>query len=360
MNRMLKDEVARRALPPTLPAGLKKEQWNAYRREKIQFFERNVYGITPQAPAEVRAQKGPYERNAWAGKAEHYTATLSFDTPRGEFSFPVDIILPHSDKPLPLLLYASFLPYPNGRYGCIEEIVDRGYAMATFCYNDVTRDEQDFFTSGLAAMYPRRGDGTDWGKIGMWAFAASRVMDYVQTLPEIDPNRIFCVGHSRLGKTALWCAIQDERFAGVESNESGCSGAAVTRGKKGEHIIDIVTRFPFWFCENYFQYANREETMPFDQHQLLALMAPRLLYVASAEGDEWSDAQSEFIGAALASEAYALLGVPGLINPGGEMPGVCEPLHGGRVAYHVRTGLHFMSRYDFGQIMTYLDEKMKA
>lgn len=352
---MLKNDIAARKLPPTLPEGLCACEWQAYRARTLDMFMREEYGITPPAPPEVRAEKGAYEANAWAGKADHYPVKLSFDTPRGEFSFTADIIIPKADHPLPMFLYMSFLPYPNGRYGPIEEIVDGGYAMATFCYNDVTKDNADM-SDGLAGMYPRNDPAADWGKIGMWAFAASRVMDYVQTLPEIDKSRIFSVGHSRLGKTSIWCAVQDERFAGGVSNDSGCSGAAITRDKQGERISDITRTFPFWFCGNYQKYVDREHDMPFDQHQLLALMAPRALYVASAQEDIWADPYSEFMSATLASDAYNLLGGKGLINESGEFISVGESLHDGDVGYHLRSGVHFLSRYDWQQYMRFFDK----
>ena len=352
---MFKEDVLARKLPPTIPAGMTAEKWPAYRKEMMELFMREEYGFTPPAPPEVRAEKGPNESNAWAGKAIAYPVRLSFDTPKGEFSFTANIVLPKADHPLPLFLYISFLPYPNGRYGPIEEIVDGGYAMATFCYNDVTLDKDDNFESGLAAMYPRDDPATDWGKIGMWAFAASRLMDYVQTLPEIDKSRIFSVGHSRLGKTSIWCAAQDERFAAGCSNDSGCSGAAVTRDKTGEHVEQITRNFPYWFCGNYRKYVGREDEMPFDQHQLLALLAPRTLYVASAQDDAWSDPYSEFMSAKLASEAFELLGGKGLVNPTGEFIDANEHLHEGNVGYHLRTGAHFLSRYDWQQYMMYFD-----
>ena len=352
---MFKEDVLARKLPPTIPAGMTAEKWPAYRKEMLELFMREEYGFTPPAPPEVRAEKGPNESNAWAGKAIAYPVRLSFDTPKGEFSFTANIVLPKADHPLPLFLYISFLPYPNGRYGPIEEIVDGGYAMATFCYNDVTLDKDDNFESGLAAMYPRDDPATDWGKIGMWAFAASRLMDYVQTLPEIDKSRIFSVGHSRLGKTSIWCAAQDERFAAGCSNDSGCSGAAVTRDKTGEHVEQITRNFPYWFCGNYKKYVGREDEMPFDQHQLLALLAPRTLYVASAQDDAWSDPYSEFMSAKLASEAFELLGGKGLVNPTGEFIDANEHLHEGNVGYHLRTGAHFLSRYDWQQYMMYFD-----
>ena len=352
---MFKEDVLARKLPPTIPAGMTAEKWPAYRREMLELFMREEYGFTPPAPPEVRAEKGPNESNAWAGKAIAYPVRLSFDTPKGEYSFTANIVLPKADHPLPMFLYISFLPYPNGRYGPIEEIVDGGYAMATFCYNDVTLDKDDNFESGLAAMYPRNDPATDWGKIGMWAFAASRLMDYVQTLPEVDKSRIFSVGHSRLGKTSIWCAAQDERFAAGCSNDSGCSGAAVTRDKTGEHVEQITRNFPYWFCGNYKKYVGHEDEMPFDQHQLLALLAPRTLYVASAEEDAWSDPYSEFMAAKLASEAFELLGGKGLVNPTGEFIAAKEHLHEGNVGYHLRPGLHFMSRDDWQQYMMYFD-----
>lgn len=352
---MFDDDVRARKLPPTLPSGLTAQQWAAHRSATLELFMREEYGITPPAPGEVRAERGPNEPNAWAGKAEHYPVKLSFDTPRGEFSFTADIIIPRADHPLPMFLYISFLPYPNGRYGPIEEIVDGGYAMATFCYNDVTLDKDDGFASGLAAMYPREDPATDWGKIGMWAFAASRVMDYVQTLPQIDKSRIFSVGHSRLGKTSIWCAAQDERFAAGVSNDSGCSGAAITRDKQGERVEQITNNFPYWFCGNYQKYRGREHDMPFDQHQLMALLAPRHLYVASALEDIWSDPTSEFMAAKLASDAWTLHGRTGLVNPTGDYISAGEHLHDGDVGYHMRTGLHFLSRYDWQQYMQYFD-----
>lgn len=350
---MLYDDIIARKLPPTIPMDMTPEKWSEYRQKTIELFMREEYGITPPAPPEVRAVKGEYEPNAWAGKADHYPVKLSFDTPRGEFSFTADIILPKSDHPLPMFLYLSFLPYPNGRYGPIEEIVDGGYAMATFYYNDVAADTDDGFTGGLAAMYPRENPDTDWGKIGMWAFALSRVMDYVQTLPEIDKSRIFSVGHSRLGKTSIWCAVQDERFAGAVSNDSGSSGAAISRDKQGERVGDITRVFPYWFCGNYKKYAGNEDQMPFDQHQLLALMAPRALYVASAAEDVWSDPNSEFMAATLASDSYEMLGMHGLINPTRDYIDVGEHRHEGNIGYHLRKGLHFLSRDDWQQFMTY-------
>lgn len=351
---MIFEDLANRRLPPVLADNTTDENWTLRRKELLELFARVEYGFSPQPPLSVQADITLLEEQAWAGKAEHREVALKFPTPKGEFSFSVDLVLPYSDKKLPLVIYLSFEKYPIGKYGPIEEIVDGGYALAVFCYEDVTADKNDGFGSGLAAMYDRRNDGTDWGKISMWAWAASRVMDYAQTLVCIDKNRIFCAGHSRLGKTSLWCGAQDERFAAAVSNDSGCSGAAITRGKMGERIEQISTRFPYWFCENYQKYRGKENDMPFDQHQLLALMAPRPVYIASASEDIWADPQSEFLACLAADDAYKLLGKKGLVHEN-RYPEPGEYLHGGNIGYHLRPGPHFLSRYDWQMFMRFMD-----
>ena len=351
---MLEEDMRARNLPPTVPQETHAENWADWRQKTLDLFMREEYGLTPPAPESVRAEKGPVNEDAWAGKAQAYPVTLRWQTPGGEFSFPMQMVVPKAHRPVPLFVYLSFSPYGALGYCPVEEIVDHGYALATFCYNDVTRDEEDHDSSGLAPLYPRTNPATDWGKIGMWAFAASRVLDYALQLPYIDSRRVYVVGHSRLGKAALWAGAQDERFAGVVSNDSGCSGAAVTRGKRGEKVKEI-TRFTHWFCRNYHQYAEREAEMPFDQHQLLALIAPRLLYVASASEDAWADPASEFMGAALASQAYERLGLQGLVNPAGDMIQADQQLHEGRIGCHLRPGPHFLSRYDWQRFMAYFD-----
>jgi hypothetical protein len=354
---MLNEELAARELPGILLADTGAGNWPQRRQELLELFAANEYGRTPEPPESVHAEVIKEELRAWAGKATHREVSLGFPTPKGDFSFPVDFVLPNTEGKLPFIVYISFHKYPAGEYTPYEEIVDNGYALATFCYNDVTRDADDGFTSGLAGMYKRSGDGAQWGKIGMWAWAASRVMDYAQTLGCIDHSRIACAGHSRLGKTALWCAVQDERFAAAVSNESGCGGAAISRGKQGESVRNITDRFPHWFCSNYSRYAGKEHEMPFDQHQLMAAIAPRLLYVSSAEEDLWSDPKSEFLACVEAGKAYRMLGMDGLVHED-RFPEPGECLHEGRIGYHLRPGTHFFSRDDWNLIMRFLDKHM--
>lgn len=351
-------EAAKRALPPTLESGVTKANFAAYRQKKLAQFAEHIYGITPPAPQQVFARECSSQQDALAGKATHLTLKLAFDTPNGEFAFPLHVILPHvaEEKPLPVVVYLSFTPYPIGEYCPVEEVIDHGYGLATFCYADVTSDDNDL-SNGLAGMLPRRNDGTDCGKLGLWAYAASRVVDYLLTLTQVDPAKLIVLGHSRLGKAALWAGAQDERFAMVAVNDSGCSGAAISRGKKGETIAAITKTFPYWFCENYRRYADNEGAQPYEMQQLLALCAPRPLYIASASEDAWADPISEQLSAALAGEAYALFGKQGLLGcDAPAKPG--EVFAQGSIAYHLRKGTHFLSRWDWLNYLSFADRML--
>ena len=350
MNEMLQSRLADRALPELMTLTnnqvvISPEDWRIRRKELLELLSREEYGYTPAAPESVTASIDPNGSDPYffAGKATQEKVLLSFDTPGGTFTFPFMLAIPRAVRPAPAFVYLSFRPDFPDRYLPVEEILDHGFAVASICYQDVTADSADW--NGLAALYPR-DEKTGWGKIGMWAFAASRVMDYLLTRPEIDARRICVSGHSRLGKTALWCAAQDERFAMAVSNDSGCSGAALSRGKNGETIEHITDRFPYWFCGNYCHWRMREHEAPFDQHMLLALIAPRRLYVSSASEDDWADPVSEFLSCVAASSAWTLHQKPGLLTPDA-MPQVDQPLMEGTICYHVRTGTHFHSRTDW-------------
>lgn len=351
-SKMIREEMARRALPPLFAENVTAQNFEAWRQRTVETYARECFGVTPPAPAQVRAQVEEDREDDWAGKAVHRKVLLSFEMERGAFSFPVHLVLPKAGRPLPCAVYISFTPYATAGYQPIEEIVDQGYALAVFCYEDVTRDNGDF-ADGIAAL-TARGAQDSWGKIGMWAYAASRVLDYLLAVPEIDGGRIFVMGHSRLGKTALWAAAQDARFAAAVSNDSGCSGAAVSRGKVGESVGAIYRQFPFWFCENYEKYGGREDALPFEQYQLLACIAPRPLYVASASEDEWADPASEFLSCALASPAYALFDRPGLLAPDA-LPQPGQRFAAGSIGYHLRPGTHYLSRYDWVRVMRFMD-----
>jgi hypothetical protein len=186
----------------------------------------------------------------------------------------------------------------------------------------------------------------------MWAWAAQRVMDYALTLDRLDPARGTVCGHSRLGKTALLAAATDTRFACAYSNDSGCSGAALARGTKGETVKDICERFPFWFCENYKKYADNEENMPFDQHYLIACIAPRYVHLGSASDDWWADPKSQYLSCVAAGEAFE-----NGFKYENRLPQIGDCFIQGDVAFHMRKGLHYYSREDWLKSIEFINSK---
>ena len=348
---MIKEEIAKRALPAVLKDGVTRENFAAYQDELRALFADQCFGVTPDAPKEVKSEITFTREDEYCSKSLRQDVKLSFAMEKGEFTFPMTLEIPYSSRPVPAVVYISFADFRADGYQPVEEIVDAGYAYATFNYQAVTTDDNDF-TNGIAAL-TTRGTDHDWGKIGMWAFAASRVLDYLLTRPEIDGKRIIVMGHSRLGKTALWAAAQDKRFAASVSNDSGCSGAAVNRSKVGEHIRQIYTTFPYWFCKNYEKYMDNEDKLAFEQYHLLALTCPRPVYVASGSEDEWADPLSEFISACKVGEAYQLFGFEGLGEC--EMPAPGGRVVGDKVGYHNRPGTHFLSRYDWIRVLRFMD-----
>ena len=243
----------------------------------------------------------------------------------------------------------------------LEQILSAGYGVVTFYRGDADPDFHDGFHNGITPMIYKKGqdwpEPDQWGAISAWAWALSRTLDYCGLDSDIDEKKVAVIGHSRLGKAALWAGATDERFAVVISNCSGEGGAALFRRQFGESVQDLNRHFPHWFCANFHNYNGRDSELPFDQHELLACIAPRPLYVASADADSWADPKGEFLAAREASKVYEFLGVPGLAVS--EWPAVELPSIEGNVAYHLREGKHDITLYDWQNYILFADKYLK-
>ncbi|MBE5817111.1 MAG: hypothetical protein E7315_05295 [Clostridiales bacterium] len=287
-----------------------------------------------------------------AGKAHCNKITAKCRINGVECSFPFFAIIPKNAKNVPFFVHVNFFDLLNDCYTPIEEIIDNGYAVFTFFYTDVTADNNDF-TDKIAGAFYKDGKRSyrDAGKIAIWAWAAQRVLDYAYTLGDaLDFSRATICGHSRLGKTALLAGAIDKRFKFVYSNDSGCSGASLSRGNTGEQIKNICSNFPYWFNEKYLEYIDRAEAMPFDQHYLVAASAPRFVLVGSAADDWWADPVSEMLSCVAASAAFE-----NGFEYEDRLPVAGDAYLNGDIGYHMRAGQHYFGRQDWQRLMTFVE-----
>lgn len=330
------------------------------RCELKKILENEIYGVMPKKPDHLTVDIVSEDAVFCAGKAplRKYNAKCRFG--EREFSIPFYSVIPKSDKPLPAFVHINFRDNVPDKYMPSEELCDRGFAVFSFCYNDVSVDDPavDKLRDKVGKyLLPARRSKNSPGKIALWAWFAMRVMDYIETLDTIDKDNVAVVGHSRLGKTALLTGAFDERFKYVISNCSGCSGAAITRGKIGESVQRITSVFPHWFCKNYLDNADDFESRGFDQNFLMALSVPRHILVGSAEDDLWADPTSEFLCLAETNKAYALYGMKGLIH-NDEIPAPGSVLSDGDASYHHRKGRHYFSREDWLVYMDFIEKNI--
>jgi len=345
------------------------DDWQKKRRPEIMdLFREYVYGREPvRRPASLSFDTSLPE-TVLGGAAIREEAAIRFAGPGGEGRIRLLQFLPRDRRgPCPAFLLLNNrgvlarggTDAGSSAFWPADRLAARGYAAIVLDLEEVDPDFDDGFGNGVHGLFDRfegKRPADAWATIAAWAWGAGRAMDYLETHPGIDASRVAVVGHSRGGKAALWAGALDERFALVVSNESGCTGAALSRGNKGEQIQDINERFPHWFDENYKSFNGRAEALPVDQHMLLATIAPRPVYVASAAEDLWADPVSEFASLVHAAPVYRLYGYRGLAEA--RFPEIEAPLVGDRMGYHNRSGVHDLTVYDWDRFMDFADEAL--
>ena len=371
--------------------------WQEKRRpELLRVFEQEVYGRAPGRPGGMRFETNSLVPNALDGLATRKEIAIWFNAKKLGPSLNLLLYVPNgAKKPVPAFLGLNFkgnhavTTEPDVRLSdrwierkdnCITNnrssdacrgteasrwpltnILGRGYALATAYYGDIEPDFSGGWKLGVRGAMSPSGKNTtfktsEWGAISAWAWGLSRALDYLEKDKAVDVKRVALVGHSRLGKTALWAGARDERFAIVISNDSGEGGASLARRRFGERVVHLNHNFPHWFCGNYKNYSGREEFLPIDQHELIALIAPRPVYVSSATDDAWADPLGEFLAAKGAEPVYKLFGKTGLQVE--EQPAPQKSV-GKFIGYHLREGKHDITAYDWEHFLNFADQHFK-
>ena len=372
------------------------EEWGEIRRPEIlALFEDHVYGRMPDAALQVRYEERDVDAAVFDGAATRKQVSIFFKEGADRPRLDLLIYTPNAAaQPVPAFLGLNFFGnqsiYPDagihisdqwmadsesigiedhrateasrgartGRWP-VESVLDRGYALVTAYYGDLDPDFDDGFQNGIHPLFFEEGQtepgANEWGAIGAWAWGLSRALDYLEQDPAIDAGRVAVMGHSRLGKAALWAGATDERFAMVISNNSGAGGAALSRRRFGETVERINTAFPHWFADAFNTYNGSEDALPVDQHMLIALMAPRPVYIASAAGDLWADPRGEYLAGRHATPVYQLFGLKGLDSD--EPPALNAPVMAA-IGYHIRPGRHDVTAYDWERYLDFADRHL--
>ena len=351
-----------------------REQWESVRRpEIVKMLLEEEYGVRPvERPSDLSFSEVAAPEECYGGKAIRKRIKATYSGPGGTGEMNFSVWIPKRATPAPVFIHSSPRPAdtadrvdgPRPTYWIpVDDIVSRGFAVAAYCNQEVAEDWKgaDIATTGVFKVFGPQNllnrKPAEWGIISAWAWGMSRILDWVENEPLLDAKKVAAVGLSRNGKTALVAGAFDTRFAMTVSCCSGCSGAKLNHILlwESEHIKDIMVAKK-WFAPNYAKYIDRDMApdMPFDQHFLLALVAPRLLYVSSASEDPWAGQRGEFAALELASPVWKrLYGMPGLVAHG--FPKVDVPLNAGNLGYHIRDGFHDITRYDWRCYMDFAE-----
>lgn len=348
------------------------EEWEEKRRpEIVELFKSHVYGRIPDEKnikVTIRLVDEKESETIMNGRAVRKTVEVEAVRNGRYFCFSFVVFVPKCEEKVPVFLticnrgirdsdpsrgfLSSFWP--------AETMIARGYAAAVFRTQEVVPDYDEGFHTGFYRLFPEYAGGRSedgFGAVGAWSWAVSRIIDYMETDQSLDETKIAVVGHSRGGKAALWTAAQDRRVAMVVASCAGNTGDAISRGNTGERIQDIVEKFGYWFCRKYATYAGREEELPVDQHMLLALAAPRLLYTSAKTRDSWADPDGQYECCIRAGQVYKLYGKKGLADRGFHLTPDC-PVFGDGIGHHRRTGNHDLDEFDWNCYMDFADRNL--
>ena len=354
-------------------------------------LQEHVYGYLPERSSTRVGKKTVLDRDAYNGKGQLEEIVLRADATFGDETrttkpFSINVAYPkNADGPVPLILAESFTPrwmamghdkvsqpgdedrsmppaflrsvllFVFGRYVAtspVEEILDKGYAFAVLYPGEYVPDEGE---TGLAALKNlaegHADEDTRWGAIGAWAWGFSRAIDALYDDPRLSKQAIVTYGHSRYGKSALLAAAFDPRISGVIAHQSGTGGASLSKYKKGESIQSITETYPHWFSRKYASYANRENDMPVDQHHLLALSAPRPIFLGNARRDVWSDPNGALKAAIGADPIWKLYAA----NGGLQQQELKPFIPSADISIWLRPGTHGVVKEDWPAFLSFME-----
>ena len=360
-----------------------KKEWEKVRRPELeQLLENEIYGFVPSGDVKMTTQVLEQDENALGGKAIRKQIKITFTNANNKsLSVALLMYLPKGLKKFPTFLGYNFngnetiypdpmihpSPMLNGNNKQsgkdslnwpVATIINAGGGVATMYYWEVAPDKEDF-SMGIYPLFYQPNQLTpksnEWGGLAAWAWGLSKAMDYLQSDKQVDAKRVIVLGHSRLGKAAIWAGAKDQRFAGVISSGSGAMGVSISKSKKGETLSAVIKRFPRWTAGNFKKYLNQDANLPFDQHMVVALVAPRPIYISSASEDQWADPSHEYLSAYLSTEVYALYGYAQWSY---QVPKIQQPIQG-RVSQHIRDGKHDILPYDWNLFLDFAKRELK-
>lgn len=353
------------------------ETWRKQRRpELLKLYEMEVYGRVPDHPPKIRFELVATDASAFSKAAirKDIVGHLG-DEPDGPTVNLVLYLPAKATGPVPVLLHVLFgnppagasapamtNSTPPGEIGPLSDMLARGYGYAMFRYTEIEGDTRTNSLSLVRKLALSPGQSQpgpdDWGTITAWAWSASRVLDYLETDRAVDAKRIGLIGHSRLGKTALWAGARDPRFALVFASCSGELGASLARRDFGETVDDVINNFPWWFANNFQKYSGRWNNLPVDSHLLIALNAPHPVFITGGTQDQWADPRGEFLAEVAAGPVYRLLGKNDLGTS--ELPPLDAPLIEGALGFLYHTGPHSITVEDWTKFLNFADRHLKS